>query len=165
MEIYVGADHNGLEMKEELVEWLREKGHQVTDMGPSALEKDDDYPDYGIKVAKAVAEDPKNRHGILLCGSGVGMAVVADKVPGIRAALVHDPAVAQAARRDDDMNVLALGSQYISLAQAKKVITAWLTTPFAAEKRFVRRINKIRQHEQKNSCACGTRGVPCSCDC
>lgn len=147
----MAADHNGLEMKNELVAWLKEEGHEVVDLGPNTMDKDDDYPDFGIKVAKAVAEDPKNRSGILLCGSGVGMAVVADKVPGIRAALIHDPAIAKAARRDDDINVLAFGSQYISTEQAKDVVRAWLATPFAAEERFIRRLEKIRQYERNNS--------------
>ena len=150
MQIYIGADHNGFEMKNQLVEWLKGEGHEVVDMGPEEFNKDDDYPDFGIKVARAVAEDPKNRYGVLLCGSGVGMSVVADKVPGIRAALIHDPKVAAAAQRDDDINVVALGASYIDLETAKQVITTWLSTPFAAEERFVRRINKIKEYEQNN---------------
>lgn len=150
MKIYIAADHNGFQMKNELVEWLTGEGHEVTDMGPESFDKDDDYPDHGIKVAQAVAEDPDNRYGILLCGSGVGMSVVADKVKGIRAATIHDPKIAKAAQRDDDINVLALGSKYIPTDQAKEVITAWLSTPFAKEDRFIRRINKISQFEQGN---------------
>lgn len=149
MEIFIGADHNGFEMKGELVSWLEKEGHVVTDMGPKVFDKDDDYPDYGIKVARAVAEDTENRRGILLCGSGVGMAVVSDKVPKIRAALIHDPNIARAARRDDDMNVLALGAQYISLSDAKKIVDVWLTTPFAKEDRFTRRIQKIMRYENE----------------
>lgn len=135
-------------MKNDLAEWLKADGHTVEDFGPVEFNKDDDYPDFGIKVAEAVAEDPTNRYGILLCGSGVGMAVGADKVPGIRAALIHDPAIAAAAQRDDDINVLALGAQYIDINTAKKIITNWLTTPFSEEERHKRRIGKITQYEK-----------------
>ncbi|MGH9857544.1 MAG: RpiB/LacA/LacB family sugar-phosphate isomerase [Acidobacteriota bacterium] len=149
MNIYIAADHNGFSMKNELVEWLKAEGYDVTDMGPHEYDKGDDYPDYGIKVAEAVAKDTKNRYGVLLCGSGVGMAVVADKVKGIRAALIHDPKIAEAAQRDDDINVLALGSSYISPNKAKDVITAWLSTPFSEEERHKRRIGKIEAYETK----------------
>lgn len=147
MTIYIAADHNGYEMKNELVTWLKEEGHEVTDLGPNQLDEADDYPDYGISVAKAVAKSPDQHRGILLCGSGVGMDIVANKVAGIRAALIHDKAIAAAARRDDNVNVLALGADYINLEQAKEVVTAWLTTPFAAEERFIRRLTKIAKIE------------------
>lgn len=136
-------------MKNELVGWLKKEGRDVQDLGPEVLNSDDDYPDYGIKVAEAVAQDPAHRRGILLCGSGVGMSVVADKVKGIRAALIHDPKIAQAAQRDDDINVIALGARYISIEQAKDVITEWLDTPFAAQERFIRRIDKIKRYESR----------------
>lgn len=153
MRIQIAADHNGFEMKNALVAWLQEEGHEVTDLGPSKLDPDDDYPDYGIKVAKAVAADPTQR-GIVLCGSGVGMAVVADKVKGIRAGLIHDPKIAAAARNDDDINVLALGVEYISTEQAKEVVKAWLGNNFSGEERHKRRIKKIQQYEHENSCPC-----------
>jgi len=147
MEIYLGADHNGFELKNELKHWLEEKGHTVMDMGPKEFDKADDYPDFGYEVAKAVAQAPDKRRGIAVCGSGVGMSVVADKVPGIRAALIHDPDIARAAQRDDDINVLALGSQYISSNKAKEVVEAWLETPFSGAERHVRRIGKIADYE------------------
>jgi RpiB/LacA/LacB family sugar-phosphate isomerase len=150
MNIYIAADHNGYQMKNDLAKWLQAEGHTVIDMGPASFNKEDDYPDYGIEVARAVAKDPQQRFGILLCGSGVGMSVVADKVPGIRAAMIHDPDIAEAAQRDDDINVLALGAKYISTDNAKKVIQAWLKTPFAGAERFVRRINKIKQFEKEH---------------
>jgi ribose 5-phosphate isomerase B len=152
MKIYIAADHNGFEMKNQLAEWLKAEGYEVTDMGPETFDQHDDYPDYGIKVAQEVAKDPKNHYGILLCGSGVGMSVVADKVKGIRAAMIHDPEIAKAAQRDDDINVLALGADYIPLDTAKEVITAWLHTPFAAEERFIRRIHKIKEYEDQCLC-------------
>lgn len=148
MNIYIAADHNGFEMKNELVAWLKQEGYEVTDMGPESFQKTDDYPDFGLKVAEAVAEDTEERRGILLCASGVGMAVIADKVPGVRAALIHDPEIASAAQRDDDINVLALGAAYITLANAKHVIMNWLTTSFSGEERHERRIGKITEYEQ-----------------
>src|SRR5688572_10419843 len=115
MNIYIAADHRGFVLKNELAAWLTREGHTVNDLGAATLNKDDDYPDFAVAVARAVAEAPHNRRGIALCGSGVGVAVVANKVAGIRAALIHDPAIAAAARADDDTNVLALGADYVTL--------------------------------------------------
>lgn len=137
-------------MKNDLAVWLKSEGHTVTDVGPTEYHEDDDYPDYGMRVARAVAEQPERR-GIVLCGSGVGMSVVANKAPGIRAALIHDPAIARAARNDDDNNVLALGSDYIDTKSAKEVITQWLATPFSGAERHQRRIKKIAQYERERS--------------
>lgn len=147
MTIFIGADHNGFDMKEQLKTWLSEEGHSVQDVGATSFEKADDYPDFGLAVAQEVGKDPKNNFGILLCGSGVGMAVAANKVPGIRSAMIHDPAIATAAQRDDDINVLALGADYIDFETAKQVITNWLSTPFSSEERHVRRIGKISSYE------------------
>jgi RpiB/LacA/LacB family sugar-phosphate isomerase len=146
-QLYIAADHNGWEMKNELKRWLESEGYTVTDLGPEQFDKDDDYPDFGVKVARAVAETPEQRLGILLCGTGVGMAVVADKVPGVRAGLLHDPEMAASARRDDDINVLALGARHISLEKAKEVVKAWLETEFSGAERHRRRIEKIKQYE------------------
>lgn len=151
MQIFLAADHNGLELKNKLVAWLTERGEVVHDLGPTALDPDDDYPDYGIKVARAVAEQPGERVGILVCGSGVGMAVVADKVKGVRAGLIHEPTIAKAARRDDDINVLALGARYISDDAAKAVVTAWLAARFTGEVRHKRRIAKIERLESEHA--------------
>jgi ribose 5-phosphate isomerase B len=144
----VAADHNGFELKNSLKEWLTGEGYSVTDFGPDQFDKTDDYPDFGIKVARAVAEKPGERLGVLVCGTGVGMAVVADKVLGVRAGLLHDPEMAMSARRDDDINVLALGAQHITLAKAQEVVRAWLSTEFSGEERHKRRIEKIRQYER-----------------
>lgn len=153
MEIYIAADHNGFALKKTLSQWLQESGYQVIDSGPEQYIAYDDYPDYGIAAAKEIAEDTHNRRGILLCGSGAGMAVVANKVPGIRAALIHDPDIARAAQRDDDINVLTLGAMFITEDDAKAVINAWLETIFSGEERHVRRINKIKRFEQQNNAA------------
>jgi ribose 5-phosphate isomerase B len=149
--IYLGADHNGWQMKNELRLWLRDEGYKVVDLGPKEFDKSDDYPDYGFKVATAVATNPTNGLGILLCGSGAGMAVAAGKVAGVRAALMHDAKVARSARQDDDINVLALGAGFIDLVTAKEVIKAWLETDYLGEARHVRRLDKIRNYEQSQS--------------
>lgn len=150
MELYIAADHNGFEMKRELTAWLRQQGHTVTDLGPNQFEKTDDYPDFAVRLAEMVAENTDDRRGILICGSGVGMAVAADKVPGIRAALIHDPAIATVAQRDDNINVLALGAAYIDIDTTKQVISNWLSTPFSGQERHRRRLGKITTYEQSH---------------
>jgi ribose 5-phosphate isomerase B len=150
MEIYLGADHRGLELKNALGDWLKGQGHQVIDMGASRRDEEDDYPDFAFEAAHAVAEDPENRRGIGVCGTGVGMAVVANKMQGVRAGLLHDAAMAKAARNDDDVNFLALGADYISLQDAQKVVEVWLATPFSGEERHVRRLKKIERYDQSS---------------
>jgi len=147
-EIFIGADHQGFELKNILRDWLTEQGHTVTDFGPEKIDTNDDYPDYGLRVAEAVAQKPNERLGILICASGVGMAVAADKVKGVRAGLIHHPLIARAARADDNINVLALGAQYISADEAKEVVKAWLETPFSGAERHQRRLDKIQHYEQ-----------------
>lgn len=144
MTIYIGADHRGYAMKEGLVQWLQEQGHDVHDVGATEYIEGDDYPDYATLVGKEVSNDPA-AIGILLCGSGVGMAVAANKEKGVRAALIHDPNIAAAARHDDDINVLSLGADYISLEDAQKVVTSFLETPFSGEERHLRRIQKLEK--------------------
>lgn len=145
--IFIAADHNGFELKNSLRDWLAQEGYTVSDFGPTTYDKNDDYPDYGTTVARAVAENPDHYLGIVVCGSGVGMAVVADKTRGVRAGLIHDPAIAEAARRDDNINVLALGASYITLEQAKAVVRALLASEFSGAERHRRRIGKITQYE------------------
>jgi RpiB/LacA/LacB family sugar-phosphate isomerase len=153
MNIYIGADHRGFALKNDLMAWLTAEGHTINDVGAPTLVPDDDYPDFALAVARAVAEAPQNRRGIALCGSGVGAAVAANKVPGIRAALLHDPAIAAAARNDDDTNVLALGADYVTLENAKEIVARWLATPFSGEERHQRRLNKIVSYEHRNPSA------------
>ncbi len=142
MKIFLAADHRGFRLKKELAVWLATEGHEVVDLGAAEETPDDDYPTYGFAVANAVAKE-NNTRGIAVCGSGVGIAVAANKVAGIRAALIHDPAVVAAARNDDDINVLALGADFITLEAAKAVITPFLTTAFSGEDRHVRRLKEI----------------------
>lgn len=154
MELFIGADHNGFALKNKLRDWLQEEGHSVQDVGPAAYDEDDDYPDYGVQVARAVAEQPSDRLGILLCGSGVGMAIVADKVRGVRAGLIHDPRMAALARTDDNTNVLALGASFLTFEQAQEIVQAWLSTDFSGADRHERRIAKIAQYEHDHACPC-----------
>lgn len=148
MELYIGADHRGFRMKNDLLLWFHTHGYEVTDIGNHAEDTEDDYVDFATLLAQAVAEDPTNRRGILLCGSGVGMAVAANKVPGIRAALIHEVNIAKNARHDDDINVLALGADYIQQETAERVVQTFLTTSFSGAERHVRRLEKITALEQ-----------------
>lgn len=146
MNIIIGADHRGFELKNLLKAWLSQIGHSVEDVGPDQHDNNDDYPDLGFKVGEAVAASP-DRVGIVVCGSGVGMAIAAGKVPGVRAALIHNFKMAEAAKRDDNINVLALGADFISLTDAQQVIAAWLETPFGNQERYIRRLQKISDYE------------------
>ena len=148
MNIIIGADHRGFAMKENLAVWLAEQGHEVSDVGALEMSEGDDYPDYAKLAAEKVAQDADNNRGILLCGSGVGMAVAANKVAGIRAANIRDVEIAKAARNDDDINVLALGTDYVDLDDAKAIIATFLTTPFSGMDRHVSRIEKIKKMEK-----------------
>lgn len=145
MEIAIGADHRGLELKNKLRVWLTEQGYEVSDVGAQEYDKNDDYPDYAFQVAQRIKD---RQLGIVVCGSGVGMAVAANKVPGVRAALIHDAALAKAAKNDDDINVLALGSDFIGLEKAKEVVKTWLETKFSGEERHTRRMHKIEKYER-----------------
>ncbi len=149
MELYIGADHRGMQLKDQLSSWLIEQGHVVIDEGNSVHDPQDDYPEFARKVAQKVSENPDDRMGILLCGSGVGMAVAANKIPGIRAALVHDPAIAASARRDDNANVIALGADHISLEDAMRVVEAFISTPFSGEERHRRRVAQVSDLERR----------------
>lgn len=148
MQIYVGADHRGFELKNALREWLKETGYTVTDVGATEYTPHDDYPDYAFKVGEAVAKNPAAR-GIVVCGSGTGADVAVNKVRGVRAALIHDPAIAKFAQEHDDLNVLALGSNFISEEKAREVVETWLSATYTGEERHTRRIRKIEAYEQK----------------
>ncbi len=144
MKVYLGADHNGFEYKNDLAKALRQAGHEVIDEGDEALDPNDDYPQFAGKVASALlaANDPEAR-GILVCGSGQGMCIAANRFKGIRAALCWNQAEARAARNDDDCNVLCLSSRYTSLDEAGSIMATFLSTPFAAAPRFTRRIEQL----------------------
>lgn len=148
--IYIGSDHAGFEMKEFLRIFLHDHGYDVVDRGNIQFEAEDDYPDFGFSVGRAVSSDPGSL-GIVLCGSGVGICISANKVRGIRAACTLGEGHAQSAKRDDDTNVLCIAARSVSLDEEKDVILAWLHTKFEENKRFVRRVRKIDRFERSEA--------------
>ncbi len=147
MRIAVGADHGGFELKAKLIRWLRAMGHEVADLGTHSP-KPCDYPTVGFKVASAVAQRQFDR-GVLLCKSGVGIAIVANKVPGIRAAVCHDPFDAQRSRAHNDANVLVMGAERLPESRAKRIVEVWFRTPFESGGRHERRVRQIAAIEQR----------------
>lgn len=144
MKVFLGADHNGFEYKQQLAKALQLAGHDVVDDGDTELKADDDYPQFAGKVVNELlaSNDPEAR-GILVCGSGQGMCIAANRFKGIRAALCWNQAEARAARNDDDCNILCLSSRYTSLDEAGSIMAAFLSTPFAGAPRFSRRIQQL----------------------
>ncbi len=143
--IYIGADHRGYKLKEALKIYLKEPGYDFEDLGAFELDPEDDYPDFALAVAKKVNENPDESKGILICGSGVGVDVVANRVKGIRSALCFDAKQTQMSRTDDNANVLSLAADFMSEEKAKEIVKIWLETPFSGQEHHQRRINKIKQ--------------------
>jgi ribose 5-phosphate isomerase B len=153
LSVVLGADHGGFMLKNELLSRLKGR-YTISDVGAYALDATDDYPDYAYALALAVASGKAER-GILVCGSGVGASIAANKVPGIRACLCHDTYSAHQGVEHDDMNVLCLGARVIGLELACELATAFLNAQFGGEDRHRRRLNKIlaieRQEEDKHN--------------
>ena len=145
--IYLGADHRGYELKEKAKQWLAELGYQYEDCGAFAYNKDDDYPDFATAVAQKVSAEAGNR-GILFCGSGIGVAVAANKIKGIRAGTAAGPKQIKSAINDEDLNIVAISTDHTDENTVKEIIKTFLETKFSEEERHVRRINKIKQLEQ-----------------
>ncbi|KKW22100.1 MAG: Ribose 5-phosphate isomerase B [Parcubacteria group bacterium GW2011_GWA2_51_12] len=143
--VYVGADHRGFILKGEMIDYLKKQGYQVKDLGTNS-EEPVDYPEIAKKVGAEVAGDPNNR-GVLLCGSGAGVCIAANKINGIRAAQAWDPEVARLARNDDNINVLCLGADRISSDDAKPIVQKFLSTSFGGAERFNRRLKQIQELE------------------
>jgi ribose 5-phosphate isomerase B len=140
-QIYVGADHAGFELKRVLVDELRRLGYEPVDVGPKELDPADDFPDYAKPVADAVSQG-KAKRGVLTCGSGVGMSMVANKYPGVRAALVWNPEIAELSRKHNDSNVLVLPARFIDESDARAALRRWLDSSFDGG-RHTRRVGKI----------------------
>lgn len=147
MRIAVGADHAGFPLKGLAVVQLQQLGHEVLDLGTDS-EEPVDYPDFAQAVAEAVMRGEAER-GLLLCGSGVGASVAANKVPGVRAAVCHDSFSARQGVEDDDMNVLCLGARVVGPQLALDVIRAWDGAVFSGAERHTRRLNKVRAIEER----------------
>jgi len=148
--IGIAADHGGFELKQHLVGRLREAGHAVIDFGDSRPQPDDDYPDFVIPLARAVARGEVNR-GIAICGSGVGAAVAANKVPGVRACLIHETFSAHQGVEDDDLNVMCLGGLVVGHAVAWELIQTFLAARFSGAERHRRRLAKVTELEGKSA--------------
>jgi len=142
--IYLGADHGGFKLKEEIKNWLQEWGYSFEDLGAFEYKPEDDYPDFAWPVAVRVGQE-KGTFGILACRSGQGECIVANKAKGARAALAWNEQSASAARHDDDANILCLPADYVNLDLAKKIIHAFLFTSFGTEERFHRRVDKVKK--------------------
>jgi ribose 5-phosphate isomerase B len=147
MKIALGSDHGGYQLKENLKEYLKELNVEYIDFG-CENEKSVDYPDIGFKVAIEVKSGKCDR-GILICGTGIGMSVVANKVKGIRASLCHDIFSARNAREHNDANILTLGARVIGVGLAKEIVKVWLNAKFSQEENHINRLNKIKQEEIK----------------
>ncbi len=145
--IGIAADHGGFDLKEDLIAWLREAGYEVTDFGALGLDNDDDYPDYVIPLAYAVIQDQVDR-GIAVCGSGVGACVAVNKIPGVRACLIHDAFSAHQGVEDDNMNLICLGGRVLGHELAKELVLTFLSAKFSDEERHKRRLAKIAELEK-----------------
>ncbi len=149
MIIYIGADHRGFQLKETIKEYIKELGYSVSDMGNSSYDDNDDYPKFAAAVAEKVSADPNGSRGVVICGSGVGVDMVANKFRGVRSALSFSPDQAGASRADDDTNVLSLPADFIELETAKRIVSVWLQTPISTDARYKRRLEELRALEQK----------------
>jgi ribose 5-phosphate isomerase B len=140
MQIFVGADHRGFNLREKLIDYLKSSGYDLIDEGDKELNPDDDFPQFAGKVANAVlaSDDPEAR-GILICGSGQGVCMSANRFKGIRAALGFNAKAAQESRNDDDSNILCLPADLLEKDATYKIVDIWLKTPFAGATRFKRR--------------------------
>lgn len=147
MIIYIGADHRGYALKEELKAFLSGQAYTVEDKGNTAFDPLDDYPDFAAAVAREVSASPEGSRGILICHSGAGVDFVANKFPNVRSVLGFSADQVFDARHDDDVNILSLASDFIESTEAKKIVKVFLSTPFAREERFLRRLEKVARIE------------------
>jgi ribose 5-phosphate isomerase B len=148
MKIALAADHAGYELKDELIYTVRLLGHEPLDLGGNGSDPGDDYPDFAEQVAEALRAGQVER-GILVCGSGVGVSVAANKIPGIRAGLCHDTYSARQGVEHDDINVLVLGGRVVGIDLARELVRAFLTAEFSREERHLRRREKVQAIEDR----------------
>ena len=142
MRIGIATDHGGFSLKEELLSQLRAAGHEVVDFGAHHLSEGDDYPDYVVPLAEAVAAQKVDR-GVAICGSGVGASVCANKIRGVRAALIHDHFSARQGVEDDHMNILCMGGRTVGAAVALDLVQTFLAAEFSQAQRHLRRLSKV----------------------
>lgn len=146
--IYLGADHRGFMMKNEIKSYLDSKNYTYQDLGNNEYDKKDDYPDYANLVAEKVVEE--GARGILICGSGQGVCIAANKHDGIRAAVGINKKQIISSTADEDINILCLAADHLEAKEALGIIEAWLQTKFSNKDRYIRRVNKIKQIEKSN---------------
>ncbi|MBN1168288.1 RpiB/LacA/LacB family sugar-phosphate isomerase [Candidatus Woesebacteria bacterium] len=161
MKVYIGSDHRGYKLKEEIFQYLVEKGYKMEDFGAYEYIKDDDYTEYAKKVASVVGnhyvEKERSLHkkhgqvrGILFCGSGVGVDIVANKFDGVRASIGKEVRQVEKGRSDDDMNILVIAADFTDLSEVKRMIDIFLSTKFSGKKRHKRRLEEIKRIEENN---------------
>lgn len=151
MKVFIAADHAGFELKEELKKFLSDLDYETEDKGAFELNPQDDYPDFVFEAALAVSKDIKSgvdSRGVVIGGSGQGEAMAANKIKGIRAALVYDEYSARMSREHNDANIASFGARSIDADEAKKLLKIWLETPFSGEERHKRRIERISDFER-----------------
>jgi RpiB/LacA/LacB family sugar-phosphate isomerase len=146
--IYIASDHGGFEMKQDIVAWLSAQKLPHKDLGPVVFSENDDYPEYAEKVAKFVSKNVEHDLGILICRSGIGVSIVANKFKGVRASLCWNEQIAKSARVDDGANILCLPADYVSLETAELITRIWLETPSSNAPRHLRRISEITNLER-----------------
>lgn len=149
MKVYLGTDHRGFDLKEKIKVWLTQWGHNWQDLGAYEFDPKDDYPLYAEKVGSVVSKEQGSK-GVLLCGSGVGIEVAANKIDGVKASIGKSPEQVRAGREDDDMNVLVIAADYTDEDEAKKMIEVFLKTEFKGLSRHKRRIEDIKRLEVNN---------------
>ncbi len=147
MKLAIGADHAGFDLKAQILPWLESAGHEVVDVGAHTLDPSDDFPDFAAAVARWVNQGRAER-GVMVCGSGVGASIAANKAAGIRAGLCHDTYTARQGVEHNNMNVICLGGRVIGIETAKEVIAAFLGADYMPEARFQRRIDKVGEMER-----------------
>jgi ribose 5-phosphate isomerase B len=145
--IYISSDHCGFNLKEKIKIFLKRKKYEFEDLGPSKLKKDDDYPDYAIKVARKVSKS-KNSLGIVICCSGHGMNITTNKIKGIRASICWNVKSAEYAKKHTRINVLCLPSKFLTEENSRRIIEKWIKTKESYAKRHLRRLNKIKKIEK-----------------
>lgn len=149
MKILISADHGGYELKNKLVAWIKENQFKIEDLGNYDFDSADDYPDFAEKVAKKISQKKADR-GIVICGSGVGAAIAANKFYGVRASVCHDTYSARQGVEHDDMNVLCLGARILGEELIKEIITAFLNAEFYNRDKYLRRLKKVLKIEKNN---------------
>jgi ribose 5-phosphate isomerase B len=159
MRVGIATDHGGFGLKEELVGQLRAAGHEVVDFGAHGLSPDDDYPDFVLPLARAVVAGKVDR-GLAICGSGVGASVCANKVPGIRAALIHDHFSARQGVEDDHMNILCMGGRTVGPAVAWDLVQTFIGAEFSQAERHLRRLGKVARLEEGQGASQSQRRHP-----